>query len=404
MKRRALLATAAVTLGGCSSLTGSSETSDDNPNGDDNGDDNGSSKPIDEEPGTFDDFEDLSKWTVMAGSLDADTDRVYTGSQSARVTADEDDERAMIKREFESPRDLSDEWPALALAADRDVNAVVQLTDADGNRYLLRTSVAGDLPLAPHDLGVHDAVGEPDLSEIVHVKISFWVGEGRSLTMWCDDLHFVSRPDTGKVMIQFDDGFETTAAAHSVLEKYDVPATAFVNTGRVGDDGRLDADQLRALADDGWTVASQGATGADLSQWDESSQKDDLETAKAWLDDNGFGDGADYFAYPLNRFDETTLDLVADHHDLAFASGYPVHGDVANPHRVPRAVHPSADEARTLLDRTAKVRGITTITYRELDRDGLAALESTISHLADLESAGDLEVVLPKDIAANHVH
>lgn len=405
MKRRALLATTAVALGGCSSLTGSdSEASDDDPNGNGDGNGNGSSEPIDEEPGAFDDFEDLSKWTVMAGSLEADTDRAYTGSQSARVMADESDERAMIKREFDSPRDLSNEWPALAMAADRDVNATVQLTDADSNRYLLRSSVRGDLPLAPHDLGVHDTVGEPDLSEIVHLKISFWVGEDRSMTLWCDDLQFVSRPDTGKVMIQFDDGFETTTAAHSVLAEYDLPATVFVNTGRVGDDGRLDTDQLRALADDGWTVASQGATGSDLTQWDADGQAEDFEAAGAWLDDNGFGDGADYFAYPLGRFDETTLDLAADHHELAFAGGYPVHGEIANPNRVPRAVHPGADEARALLDRTATMRGITTITYRELDGDGLDALESTMSHLAELVSAGELEVVLPADIAANHLH
>ncbi|TYL39831.1 hypothetical protein CV102_05985 [Natronococcus pandeyae] len=60
--------------------------------------------------------------------------------------------------------------------------------------------------------------------------------------------------------------------------------------------------------------------------------------------------------------------------------------------------------ARALLDRTAAVRGITTITYRELDDDGLDALESTISHLAGLVSASELEVALPTDLAANYVH
>jgi hypothetical protein len=405
MKRRAILATtAAAALAGCSSLTGSdSGTSDDDSNGgDENG--SGSPEPIDEKPGTFDDFEDLSKWTVMSGSMDADTDRAYTGSQSARVTAAESEERAMIKREFESPRDLSNEWPSLALAADRDVSVVVQLSDVDGNRYLLRSAVSGDLPLAPHDLGVHDTVGEPDLSEIEHVKISFWAGEDRSLTIWCDDLHFVSRPDVGKVMVQFDEGFETTTAARDVLAAHDVPATVFVNTGRVGGEGRLDVDQLHALADDGWTVASQGSTGGALPQWDADDQRADLETAKTWLADNGFEDGTDYLAYPLRRFDETTLEIVGEYHELAFASGYSAHGEIANPHLIPRIVHPDADEARRLLDRTATMRGIATIAYRELDGAGLEALEATMAHLADLESAGELEVVLPDEVAANHLH
>lgn len=403
MKRRALLATTAVTLGGCSSLTGSgSETSEEDPSGGTNG--SGSSDSINEQPGPFDKFEDLSKWTVMAGSLYADKDRAYTGSQSARIRAEAVDKRAMIKRKFESPRNLSNEWPALAMAADKDVDVTVQMTDTDENRYKLRTAVKGGLPFMKHDLGAYETIGEPDLSEIVHIKMSVWAGSGRSVTLWCDDLHFVSRPDTGKVMIQFDKGLETTTSAKSILDRHGFPATVFVNTKRVGTEGRLNVDQLELLANSGWTVASQGAAGGALTQWNEEKQREDLEEAQEWLVENGFGNGANYLAYPLGRFDETTLKLVEENYDLAFEGGYSAHGNVTNPNCVPRAVHPSAKEAKRLLDHTANIRGITTITYRELNRAGLSDLQTTMAYLSELASDGEIKVVLPDEIAMNNLH
>jgi hypothetical protein len=402
MKRRAVLATTALTLGGCSSMAGSDPAaSDDDPIEDDDRD---SPDPIEAGPGRFDDFEDLSRWTVMAGSMEADTDRVYAGTQSARVRAADSEERAMIKREFETPRNLSTVWPALALAADRDTDVVVQLSDVDGNRYLLRAAVGGGTPLVRRDLGVVDAIGIPDMGAIEHVKLSVWAGEGRSLTIWCGGLHLVPRPETGAVLLQFDGGFETTTAARDVLAGYGLPATAFVPIDRVGDEGRLDLEGLATLADDGWTVASQGSRGSDLTQRDRDDQRADLETARAWLADNGFDDGSEYVAYPLGRADETTLDLARETSRLAFASGYAAHGALANPHLIPRAVHPSADEAIGLVDRTAAVSGLATISYRELDHDGLAALDEAAAHLAALESDENLDVVLPGDVAKNYVY
>lgn len=405
MKRRTYLVTAAAaTLGGCSALSDSETSNEPTDDGDDSEGSPESPDPVDEEPGSFDQFDDLSMWTVMEGSLELDEERAYVGDQSGRLEADESQKRVMIKRVFESPRDLSDEFPALAFATERDVNPTVQLSDTDGNRLLLRCTVEPGLPLARHDLGVVDAVGDPDLRSIEHVKISAWAGEDRSVTVWCDDLHFVSRPDTGTVLLQFDDGTESAARARSTLADHGYPATVFVPTDFVGGDGYLDRAQLETLRDEGWTIASQGTTGGDLSGESESAQRDEIEGAIEWLEDNGFDDGADYFAYPLDRYDETTTDLVADHHDVGFAGGYAGHGFLTNPTIAPRTVCPSADEARRLLDWTAQFRTITTLTYRDLAGESGAAFAETVSYLADLESAGELEVVGPAEVASNYRH
>ena len=404
MKRRAYLTTAgAVVFAGCSALSDSEtadETNDDN-GSDDSGTDGGSSDPIDEDPGSFDEFEDLSKWTVREGSMTADQDRVYTGTQSARLDADASTERVMIKREFETPRDLSDEFPALAFASDQEVNPVVQLTDVDENRLLLKCAVEPDGPFEHHNLAVAETVGDPDLSQIMHTKISMWAGD-REMSLWCDDYHFVDRPDTGKVLLQFPKGTDSAATAASTLADHDFPATVFVNTDYVGGDGRLSVEDLESLQNDGWTIASQGATNADLTQLDRSAQEAEISAAASWLGDHGFDDA--YFSYPLNRYDESALEVVEEHHDLAFVGGFAGHADLSNPYIAPRAVNPSADEATSLLEFTATYNTITTLSYRDLAGGARSDFEAAVSKLADLEAAGDIEVVLPEDLASNHVH
>jgi|AntDeeMetagen192_2_1112575.scaffolds.fasta_scaffold00102_19 peptidoglycan/xylan/chitin deacetylase (PgdA/CDA1 family) len=404
MKRRAYLVTAAAaTLGGCSALT-DSDTSDE-PDDDDGNGDSDSPEPVDEDPGSFDQFDDLSMWTVMEGSLELDAERAYVGEQSGRMEATEAEQRVMIKRRFDQPRDLSDEFPAMAFATEQDVDPIVQLSDTDGNRLLLQCDVPPGLPFARYDLGVIGTDGDPDLSSIAHIKISALAGNGESVTLWCDDLHFVSRPDTGKVLLQFDGGRASTATrARSALSDYDFPATAFVPTDYVDGSGYVSQGQLETLQSEGWTIASQGTSSGSLAGRSESTQRDRIQGAIEWLESNGFEDGAGYFAYPLNRYDETTMSLVEEHHDVGFVGGYGGHADLLNPATAPRTVGPSADEAKQLLDRTAQFRTITTLSYADLSGATGMALEETLFHLSDLESAGDLEVVGPDDIASNHIY
>ncbi|WP_050031487.1 polysaccharide deacetylase family protein [Natrinema altunense] len=403
MKRRAYLVTAAAaTLGGCSALS-DSESSDES-NETDGDDSEDSSDTIDEDPGSFDQFDDLSMWEVMDGSLELDAQRAYTGDQSGRMTADPSQQRVMIKRRFDSPRDLSTEFPALAFATEDDIDPVVQLSDTDGNRLLLQCDLKPGLPLAHHDLAVTDTRGEPDLSSIKHVKISAWAGEGRSVTMWVDDLRFVSRPETGKVLLQFEGDESVYTRARPALSDHDFPATAFVPTDYVGGAGYLSRGHLETLQREGWTIGSQGTTAADLSEATESAQRDRIQGAIEWLEDNGFDDGAKYFSYPLNRYDETAMSVVEANHDIGFVGGYAGHGNLSNPALAPRAVGPTADEARRLLDWTAHFRTITTLTYPDISGGSREAFEETVSYLADLESAGEIEVVGPDDIASNHIH
>ncbi|QSX00832.1 polysaccharide deacetylase family protein [Haloterrigena alkaliphila] len=396
MKRRAYLTTAAaVTFAGCSALSDSETAEDDgNGNGDDSGNGgNGSSEPVDEEPGSFDDFEDLSNWTVMAGSLSPDEDRAYVGSQSGRMEVGADDDRAMIKREFDSPRDLSTEFPAFAFTSDSDVAPVVQLWDENEDHVMLQCRIEPDQPFAPYDLGLIDIVGEPDMSSIVHAKISVWAPNSEP-TLWVDDFQFVGRPDTGTVMLQFPDETIALDAAERLAE-HDLPATTFVSTDYVGSSGRPSLEELETLQDEGWTIASSGARGRDLTQLDADAQEAEISGAVDWLTEHGFDAGA--FSYPLNNYDETSIDLVEEYHDIGFVAGYTGHGNVTNPQIVPRNTNPSADEADKLIEWTAELGTITTLSFRTLE-----SLEEALPEVLDF--ADELEFVTPADVASDYRH
>ncbi|ELY46721.1 polysaccharide deacetylase family protein [Natronorubrum sulfidifaciens] len=399
MKRRMYLTTAAAAMvAGCSALS-DSETADEDSDADDDRD--GSSDSIDEELGAFDDFEDLSLWTVMEGTLTADQERVYTGTQSARMDAAASDERLMIKREFDTPRDLSSAFPALAFASDHDVTPVVQLTDTDGDRLLLECAVNAAGPFVHRDLGIANVVGEPDLRDIEHTKISVWAGD-RELSLWCDDYRLVGRPDTGRVLFQFPDGYESVATeAAPILDAHDYPATVFVNTDYVDGEDRLSRSDLESLQDDGWTIASQGADNAPLTQRDAAGQEAQLSSAVTWLDDHGFDSAS--FSYPLDDYDESALELVDEYHDLGFVGGFAGHGHLTNPALAPRATSPDADEVATLLEWTAEYNTITTLSYRDLEGDTYGAFEAAVSMVADLDAEGELEVVVPDDVVSDNI-
>ncbi|WP_255190966.1 polysaccharide deacetylase family protein [Natronobeatus ordinarius] len=417
MKRRTYLATAtALALAGC---TGA----DDDPNGDDDddtgadtdsggGSSNGGPLPDPEPPEedvTFDDFEDLSPWEVARGSLSADERRSILGTQSARLESDGSADQVRIVRHLEEPLDCTNSSPGLAVATDRTVDPVIHLSDASGNKVVFRQRVEGGLPLVHHNFGIDGVIGEPDMSAVTKIEIILWLGEGASGRLWVDDFHFVSRPSTGAVTIQFAGGYETDyTMARPILEEYDLPAATFVTPGRIrGDDShdgnRLTEAQLAELADAGWTVGSHTAHDSILTNVDEAEQEAEIREASTWLEEHGYEDGARYFSYPAGRYDETSLELVAEHHDLGFAGSYPAQGQATNPHLCSRVSSPAAAEARHLLAQTIHWGGLTSLTYYQLEDDGLATFEQTMAAISDLESSGDLEVLTLADVESAYL-
>lgn len=400
MKRRTYLsAAAAAALAGCSS---SGESDNEGPDDEQEGsDENGESI-------AFDDFENLDAWTAPLGSLSADESRAYAGSQSAKLESGSDNQFRIV-RELSEPTDLSGMRPSLAVSTEHEADIVIQLLDGDENRMAFRQQVHRGTPLVQTNFGVATVDGEPDLSAVREVQLLRWTGDDDKGAVWVDDLRFVSAPDTGKVMLQFDSGYETDYThALPILREYDYPAVSFITPSRIRDDERatgnhLLREQLDELADAGWTIASHSMHGLNLTSLSGRDPEAEILDAKEWLEEEGFEDGAKFFAYPQGMYNGETLELVSEHHELAFAGLYPAQGIATNPHLCSRVSGPDAGAAQSMLDLTAEVGGITSLAFGQLDQGSRSALAETIGHLNELESAGDLEVIGPTEMAESYV-
>lgn len=399
MKRRVYLAGATATatvLAGCGAFA--SEEDDD---GDDEGET--TSDPAVQE---FDQFDDLEVWETVVGSATADTDRVAVGDQSVLLEADESSS-ARIRRELEEPFDATGLNPGLAVTADVRTSPTVQLIDEDGDWLEFRQRIPPDLPINRVGFGLADVEGAPDPSAIVEIHVSLWVGEDASGQLWADDLHFVPRPEDGVVTLQFAGGHEEV---HSLglpaVEERDLTATAFVPPARLreseDEEGpRMTVEQVADLADSGWTIASQSNRDQLMTGLEPDEQEADIVDAIEWLEDNGYGAGARSFSYPGDRYDESSLELVAEHHDVGYAGEYPVQAYAVAPERFGRVMNPDPAAAEVALERTAEYGGITALTFYAPEDE--SALTATLDALADHVEEGSIETVSSTQIADEYV-
>ncbi|GAB7017926.1 polysaccharide deacetylase family protein [Halostagnicola bangensis] len=411
MNRRTYLTTAAgisaVAFAGCAELDNPDESDDDDEPSDGDASDNGDEG--DDETGgveEFDDFEDLDDWETIEGSLSADEDRYYTGSQSAHLEA-EADGRVTIARELSDSEDFSGMSPGLAVESGSLSDLLIQLFDDDGDLIAFRSEI-GELSFERTNFGVAEADDDADMDEVSEIQITMLGGEDDGREIWIDNLHFVPRPDDGMVMIQLDGGYENHyTEALGILEEYDYPATAFVPPGRIRENeqaegDRLTEEQLEELADADWTIASNTHNAQNPTGLDDDEQEDAFADAVEWLEDNGYEDGAKCVSYPTGRYNERTLELCAEHHELGFAGRYGVGGYATNPTLCPRVSDPSAGEVEQLLEWTAELGGITSLAYFELD-ESLEEFENAVEAISEYEEGGEITVIQPETVENEYV-
>ncbi|MEP6848707.1 MAG: polysaccharide deacetylase family protein [Acidobacteriota bacterium] len=138
----------------------------------------------------------------------------------------------------------------------------------------------------------------------------------RFLTL-CDAIAHSDRNEKVAVLT-FDDGYADITGALPVLKKFNAPATVFVITADVGkkvvvwnEAGEdlpadiLDWDELSALRDDGWEIASHAHEHVHLARYDERKQEEIIGRSIAEIEKN-LGERPVSFAYPYGSFDKTT--------------------------------------------------------------------------------------------------
>jgi peptidoglycan/xylan/chitin deacetylase (PgdA/CDA1 family) len=122
-----------------------------------------------------------------------------------------------------------------------------------------------------------------------------------------------------QITFAFDDGRSSVYTnAFPIMKKYELPGTAFVITGMVGNSSYMDISQLKDLQKAGWEIASHSVTHADLTARSLSDAEQELAGSKKWLEDNGFP--AYSFASPFGNFNDATIALIKKYYQVHRAS------------------------------------------------------------------------------------
>ncbi|SFK63766.1 Polysaccharide deacetylase [Halogranum rubrum] len=276
-----------------------------------------------------DDFEafgsEESRWGTIRGTTEADTDDVYAGTQSVRMS-NENGDAAGIFKSFPDGLDLTSHDLSLAVKLEKPVRgrfAAEFIAPARSDMLTSKRFIPKELnDWIRIDLGYTGKKGEPVMEAIQELRLMVLTEEGTPIDVHIDDLRKIPKPDTGKVVLQFDD----SRASH-----YDVAFEELQDRGWAGgsaiipnsinSDGYLTTGQMREMRDAGWDMMSHPQASKPLPQYSEAKQQQLIQQAYNYLDLKGFSEGARHFVAPYNRVSKTTLDIVSEYHDAGYMFG-----------------------------------------------------------------------------------
>lgn len=349
----------------------------------------------------LDTFESLGEWTAQVGSLAADEERAFSGTQSARVEAGLADERVRIYRSFPGGLDLSEHHLSLAVRLEEPAaNGIVVRLDAPNRRNVLLMGDyvwrAGWMRL---DLGPWKEVGSPDLTNVTEISVQVYAGNDTSVRFNVDSLRRHPRPETGRVVLTFNNSLPSHyEQAFDVTENYGFRGVVSVVPGSTGWRNRISLPRLREMADAGWDVVSSPRSGGGFRGLEPEEQAARIRESKQWLVDNGFERGADVLVWPAGQYDRAGLEAARRYHHLGFAGGRGPVGAVTEPLVVGRVSGTDRDETKRLLDLAARYDQTLPISYNAVGNmiSGMAreSFEETLAYVEDL----DLEIVTATDL------
>ncbi len=122
------------------------------------------------------------------------------------------------------------------------------------------------------------------------------------------DALFMGRALPGRpVLITFDDGYlDNFTQALPVLVKYDFPATFYIITGKVGQPGYLNWEQIGVMAIDGMDIGSHTVNHEDLSIVSTADLEHELVDSAGALSAH-LGHPVYWFCYPSGKFNARVL-------------------------------------------------------------------------------------------------
>lgn len=259
----------------------------------------------------------IDEWEVLSGSVDLSTERLYRNYKSIRLTATGNDGVA-VRIPLEG-YDLTQTSFSLAMYVDTPGNHYTPSFDVNApeceQMLHYRTRHKIDEPgWIRYDLGVSHVSNLESTTES-YMTISW---DGSDVDWYISDFRTVPVTHTPCLFVQFDDSLRSTYdTAFPIMRQYDIPATVYTVTGRIGNTGSLTLDQMTEMQDAGWEFASHTHTHQRTGELSLEEQRTELRESKQWLLDHGFEQAASMLAYPFGSFTTETMDIAVDYYDFA---------------------------------------------------------------------------------------
>lgn len=183
------------------------------------------------------------------------------------------------------------------------------------------------------------------------------------------------------------------------MDRFGYPGVVGVVPWWVGQNDRLNRQQLQTMATDGWEMASHPQlSDTPLPTLSKGRQRDTIERAKRWLLDKKFPSQGQTLIWPFGKFEEQTLDLMAEYHRLAFVGGTsPKPWAITDPGWVSRVNGDNPGEVQQAIDMAAQFGTVATVMYHTIGQSRLSTAAFR-NELRYIKQAG-VDVVVPSRLA-----
>jgi peptidoglycan/xylan/chitin deacetylase (PgdA/CDA1 family) len=342
-------------------------------------------------------METIEGWSADAGEIAADDDTSFTGTQSLRIEAGPENERAAASLDLPGGVDLSERDVSLAVRTGTDnpaSNVIVQLFAPDArNRIDHWQHLTPGPGWKRLDLGPTRVVGDPDLEDVRRLRIVSYTGGGERVRFNADAVRTTPKLDQGYVLLTFDDNllsqYET---AFPLTEEYGFPGVIGVIPGTGSKEGHVGIDDLSEMHDAGWDVVSHPQRAEPLPDLSEADRRAAFEESKRWLLDHGFEDGSRFVIWPYGVTDGATLDLGGTFHAMGFSGGvHPSGCPLMGPLSVSRVNGDNVERTRKMIDYALEYNQVAVVMYHPIGtsdrRVSAEQFEATLQYLDDNDAS-----------------
>jgi hypothetical protein len=272
-------------------------------------------------------------------------------------------------------------------------------------------------------LNVHAVTPNVPWDEIRRFRIFYLPPDGAPITMHIAKMHGV-RVKRALVSIGFDDSYNSVYnTAFPIMSQYGLAGAFYIITSQIGGTSAVTWNQLREMRDRGWVIGSHTHTHVDLGDSNVSDEEkiQDIMRADAILKQQGFRDGARFFACPYGQRPPAGGAVDTLLRSLTINRRLVGGGTVANQtspvgvfygDRL-RGVVMGADQtvqyAIDLIDEAVEKKLYLEFLFHIIVQNPTQStqfapddFEEVCAYIADLRDAGQLDVVTPADLYLQH--